>query len=102
MPVLYDSWLSFGHTIQADEEGNPYAANTKYNSIVLDSCANHQGKIKLETTSGKTINFYQVIPLYPEELKFKMDNDAETLINLFNKKKVDYKIVDINRKSVVN
>ena len=49
----------------------------------------------------RLINFYQVIPHYPEELKFKLENDAETLINLFDEKKIDYKIVDINRDSVV-
>lgn len=102
LPILCDTWLSFGHTTQADEEGSPYAPNTKFNSVVLDFCENHQGEVKLETSSGKTINFYQIIPLYPEELEFKMNNDAETLIDLFDKKNIEYKIVDINRRSALD
>lgn len=101
LPILCDTWLSFGHTTQADEAGTPYASNTKYNSVVLDFCETNQGEVQLKTSSGKIINFYQVIPLYPEELKFKLENDAETLINLFDEKKINYKIVDINRDSVV-
>jgi hypothetical protein len=102
LPILCDTWLSFGHTTQDDEEGSPYAPNTKFNSVVLDFCENHQGEVRLETSSGKTINFYQIIPLYPEELEFKMNNDAETLIDLFDKKNIDYKIVDINRRSALD
>ena len=71
-------------------------------SVVLDLCENHQGEVRLETSSGKTINFYQIIPLYPEELEFKMNNDAETLIDLFDKKNIEYKIVDINRRSALD
>ena len=102
LPILCDTWLSFGHTTQDDEEGSPYAPNTKFNSVVLDFCENHQGEVRLETSSGKTINFYQIIPLYPEELEFKMNNDAETLIDLFDKKNIEYRIVDINRRSVLD
>jgi len=102
LPILCDTWLSFGHTTQDDEEGSTYAPNTKFNSVVLDFCENHQGEVRLETSSGKTINFYQIIPLYPEELEFKMTNDAETLIDLFVKKNIDYKIVDINRRSALD
>jgi len=33
-------------------------------------------KMAMAMTSGKVINFYQVIPLYPEELKMKMDSNC--------------------------
>lgn len=101
LPIWCDTWLSFGHTTQSDEEGTPYASNTRFNSVILDFCENHQGDVRLKTSSGKTINFYQVIPLYPEELKFKLENDAETLIDMFGENEIEYKVVDINRKSAI-
>ena len=101
LPIWCDTWLSFGHTTQADEEGTPYASNTRFNSVVLDFCESRQGEVQLRTSSGKIINFYQVIPLYPEELKFKMDNNAETLIKMFDEKKIEYRVVNINRRSVI-
>ena len=82
-------------------EGTPYASNTRFNSVVLDFCKNSQGEVQLKTSSGKTINFYQVIPLYPEELRFKMDNNAETLLAVFDEKGIEYKVVNINRRSVI-
>ena len=30
--------------------------------------------------SGEEVNFYQVIPLYQEELEYKLEHDADTLI----------------------
>jgi hypothetical protein len=52
-------------------------------------------------SSGKVVNFYEIIPLYPEELQFKMDNDAETLFKLFDQKDISYKVLDLNRKNAV-
>ena len=101
LPIQCDTWLSFGHTTQQDEEGSPYASNTGFNSVILDFCENHQGEVQLETSSGKVINFYQIFPLYPEELQFKLENDAEALIDLFDQKGIDYKIVDINRRNAL-
>ena len=101
LPILCDTWLTFGHTVQSDEEGTPYAENTRFNSVMLDFCENHQGEVQLETSSGKIINFYQVIPLYPEELSYKMENNAETLIDMFDDENIDYKVVDINRTCVI-
>lgn len=99
LPIWCNTWLSYGHTLQGDEEGKAYAPNTGFNSVVLDFAENKNGDVRLTTTSGKTINFYEIIPLYPEELKFKMDNDAEKLLDLINGKGIQYKVVDINRKN---
>ncbi len=41
------------------------------------------------------------IPLYPEELKFKMENDADALFEKFKEKGIQYKIVDINRENAL-
>ena len=51
--------------------------------------------------SGKVINFYEVIPLYPEELEFKMENDADILFAKLDEKGIPYKTVDIGRDSAL-
>ena len=101
LPIWCDTWLSYGHTTQADEAGTPYAENTRFNSVVLDTCENNQEDVRLELSSGKVINFYQVIPLYPEELNFKMENGAQALFDTFDEKKIDCKVLDLNRESAV-
>ena len=70
--------------------------------MILDFCENHQGEVRFETSTGKTITFYQVIPMFPEELKFKMDTgDAGALFDKFEEKGIEYKVVDNNRRSAL-
>ncbi|MBQ1739917.1 MAG: suppressor of fused domain protein, partial [Clostridiales bacterium] len=33
LPIWCDTWLSFGHTLQADEAGTAYAPGTRFNSV---------------------------------------------------------------------
>ena len=96
LPIWCDTWLAFGHTTQADEEGTAYASNTRFNSVVLDRATDQMGDIRLKMSSGKVINFYQIVPLYPEELKFKLENNAEALFDRLNEKGIPYKVVDIS------
>ena len=107
LPIWCDTWLSFGHTLQADEAGTAYAPGTRFNSVILDFCENHQGEVRFETSTGKstgkTITFYQVIPMFPDELKFKMDTgDAGALFDKFEAKGIEYKVVDNNRRSAID
>ena len=101
LPIRFDTWLCHGHTVQSDEEGSPYASNTGFNSVVLHYAENRKGDIRLVMSSGKTVNFYEIIPLYPEELKFKMENDADVLFGKFEEKGIPYKVLDINRDSAL-
>ena len=101
LPIWCDTWLSYGHTTQSDEEGSAYASNTGFNSVVLNFAANKKGDIRLIMPSGKTINFYEIVPLYPEELKYKIENGADALFKLFEEKGIPYKVLDLNRKNAL-
>lgn len=101
IPVSCRTWLGFGHTTQSDVQGSPYAPDTKLNSVVLDYAMNKEHyRTSLQMSSGKKIDFYQVIPLYPEELKFKMDNDADALLTRLDKDLKDYRLISKDRKNV--
>ncbi len=82
--ALYtDSWLAYGHTVQANEDGSPYAANTGFNSTMLVSVPAADGqRLELTLSSGKKINFYLLLPIYPEELAYKQAHDADALLDL--------------------
>ena len=99
LPIRYDTWLCYGHTTQSDEEGSAYAPNTRLNSVILNCAENKKGDIRLIMPSGKVINFYEIIPLYPEELAFKKENGANALFAKLEEKGIPYKVLDINRKS---
>ncbi len=101
LPIWYDTWLCYGHTTQADEDGSPYASNTGFNSVVLDFAENKQGDVRLIMPSGKVINFYEIIALYPEELAFKIENGADALFEKFKEEGIQYKVLDTGRKNAM-
>jgi len=101
LPIWYDTWLCYGHTTQSDEEGSTYASNTGFNSVVLKFAENKKGDIRMIMSSGKVINFYEIIPLYPEELQYKMENDADALFKKLEEEGIQYRVLDINRNNAL-
>ena len=101
LPINNDTWLAYGHTTQYDEDGLPYASNTRFNSCVLKGASDKEGDIRLLMPSKKIINFYEIIPLYPEELMYKLDNYAAGIFSKFEEKGIEYKIVDLERRSLI-
>ena len=99
LPIWYDTWLCYGHTTQADEDGSAYAANTGFNSVILKFAENKDGDVRMIMSSGKVINFYEIIPLYPEELKFKMENGADALFEKLDEKGIRYRVLDLHREN---
>ncbi len=100
LPINCDTWLGYGHTVSSDEENTPYADVTELCSMVLLTDLNENGQaMDLEIKKLGKINFYQLFPLYLEELQYKMDNSLDELLDLFGDELTP--IVDINRKNVV-
>lgn len=100
LPLLCDTWLGFGHTVSSDEENSPFANNTKFCSIMLvHALNNNYERLDNLRIKGKgKINFYQMIPLYLEELEYKQNKDAETLLGLFDEEDI-MPVVNIKRKN---
>ncbi len=99
LPINYNTWLGFGHTIQANEDKSPFAENTKLNNILLLYATDYNSNpLKLRLSSNKKINFYQMFPIYQEELDFKSKHSAEELIERFDEDSRDL-VLNINRKN---
>lgn len=85
LPINMDTWLGFGHTIHGNEDMTPFAENTELNSFVLlTACNLMYERLDLRLSSGKKINFYQMFPLYQEELDYKLENGLDALLDLFD------------------
>ncbi len=99
LPLMCDTWLGFGHTVSSDEKNTPYADNTKFCSIMLlNAVNNNYENLDLRIKGLGKINFYQMFPLYLEELEYKQNSDAETLLNLFDDEDI-MPIVNLKRKN---
>lgn len=85
LPIEHNTWLGYGHTISNNKNNEPYSNNTKFCSMILLSALNNKNIEPNLKIGGKgKINFYQLFPLYKEELEYKINKGVEPLMNLFN------------------
>ena len=79
LPIASDTWLGFGHTMDNQED---FAENTKLCAAILTGPQGTQdGSEVCPLPGGEEVNFYQVIPLYEDELDYKLEHDADALMN---------------------
>ena len=79
LPIASDTWLGFGHTMDNEDD---FAKGTKLCAAMLTGPQDTEdGSEVCILPSGEEVNFYQVIPLYREELEYKMEHDADALLD---------------------
>lgn len=99
LPLEMDTWLGYGHTIHGNEDMSPFAENTELNSFVLlNACNLMYEQLDLTLSSGKKINFYQMFPLYQEELDYKLENGLDALLDMFDEED-RLSVLDIKRRN---
>ena len=78
LPIACDTWLGWGHTM---EHQGAFAESTDLCGAILVSPQQIQGSGEPCTLpSGEEVNFYQVIPLYADEMLFKQTYSAAELL----------------------
>lgn len=79
LPVQSNTWLGFGHTVDHQED---FAKDTKLCAAILaDPQGTEAGSEVCELPNGQGVNFYRVIPLYRDELEYKLAHDAGALLD---------------------
>ncbi len=100
-PHWYDTWLGLGHTVPHGNPAEPYASNTAFNCALIHYPIPFPVELfELRTNAHKAIHFYSVMPIYPEEVDFKLDKGLDALTDLFEQNKVT-SLIDIHRPNVV-
>ena len=94
LPGEQNTWLAWGHTVSNNE---PFAENTKLSGMIVSNMTDFdEGADKCILPNGECINFYQIIPLYREEIEFKVSHSKDELIHMLDG--ID-PVVDLNRPS---
>lgn len=99
-PHEYDSWLWYGHTIPNGDPARPFAKNTGLAGIILAPpllVPKEFGQLEINET--KTIQFFSILPIYAEEMSYKLDHGADSLFDRMDQQKIN-ELVDIDRPSV--
>ncbi len=92
LPINHNSWLGWGHSVDNQQ---PYAENTELCGSLLIYPENvEDGAEYCVLPNGDRVNFFEVIPLYREEMNFKIDNGTTAVLEQMQQ--VSH-IVDINR-----
>ncbi len=96
LPHTYDTWIGWGHTIPNGEPWEPIA-DTRFIGVMLSvPFWLEEDFSRLQASSGDLINFYDMVPLYSEEMKLKLNQGAEELEDRFDDLSLGY-ILDVER-----
>lgn len=88
------TWLGWGHTIQLTQ----FAENTKMESVFLNYPENYPFEIgHIDFAAGRTVQFVNVVPVYKEEMDYKLTHGPEALEKLLGDSL--YAPIDPNRKN---
>lgn len=102
LPVRTNDWLYLGHTVNLTGDGSPVAENTKFNSCALFVSVGKDSQV-VEPLKlgwfGKKVAFYQLYPLYQEELAYKLEHSFDDLIERIDDNDLFNHVVNIHRKN---
>ena len=79
-PIYCETWLGWGHDV---DFGEPFAENTGFCSVLLINNIFEGKEQECRLTDGDRVNFYQVIPLYREEMDYKVEYGTQGLMYCF-------------------
>ncbi|NDV78325.1 suppressor of fused domain protein [Dysgonomonas sp. 511] len=96
-PIKYDTWLGYGYIYTAKET---FAENTDFSSLLFDIPITSGKEACICTLpDGKPLRFFQMIPLYKEEVAYRSEKGISALFRLLGNEYPD--ILDISRQNFV-
>ncbi len=100
IPAEENTWLGWGHMVSSEGTGAGDAGSGFSGVILIRPGAFGQESFVCPLDDGSKVNFYQLLPLYQEEVEFKLAHNADELLALFPYQYVD--VVNVNRPRVVD
>ena len=88
-PHQYNSWLGQGHTIP--DGSQPFVSYSRFCSFMLFPPMLFDEGFRQLKTNDYTIYFYNLIPLYPEELDLKLNQGIDPLLGKLD----EHRIADV-------
>jgi hypothetical protein len=80
-PFQYDTWLGWGHTLPNGDPAEPFACNTKLCcALLVNPVLPPHEFCQVTVNTEKTVHFLALLPLYEEEMHFKLRHGTEPLL----------------------
>lgn len=97
LPHEFDTWIWASHTIPNGDPPVPFADNIKMScSLLAYPRMFGEGVWTLSVRADKEIHFLSLIPIFDEEMEFKLEQGADALYARFDEHRV-CELLDINR-----
>ena len=94
-----DTWLGWGHTL-GDDDGVPFSDGTKLcGALLLSPGVFGEDSYVCKLADGDEVNFYQLIPLYKEEIDFKREHGVDELLEKCSDETLE--VIDPQRLNVI-
>ncbi|WP_339314448.1 suppressor of fused domain protein [Paenibacillus sp. FSL M7-0896] len=94
-PHMYQTWLGYGHTIPNTEDYEPYADNTELSGVILYALPEEVSTV--HTKDGNQVQVYFLVPLYREEMEFKLESGMDELMARLFELPEDFLVLNPNR-----
>lgn len=96
-PLYENTFIGDGHSLGQEE---PYATSVKFSNVLLEyAFADEENLARVRLSDDKTIVFYQLCPIYGDELQYKIENGCDALLEQFEEQGYVYPhVVDPKRK----
>ena len=100
-PHEFDTWLGMGHTIPTGDPPEPYADNTKLCCMMLLTNSLVEDDFDTLELSDRIVHFWTLVPLYREEMEYKLKHGVEALVEKLDKigGPEQCEIVHVNRRT---
>jgi hypothetical protein len=84
LPHEYDTWLGVGHTIPNGDPPAPFDPSTELCcALIVPPSLFDERFNELALSDDKVLQFYALMPLYREEMEFKLRHGTEALLRRF-------------------
>ncbi|AKF93240.1 suppressor of fused domain protein [Brevibacillus laterosporus] len=96
-PHQYNTWLGYGHTIPNYQDYEPYADSTGLNGVVIFQLKEEISVIP--TKDGNKVNAYFLLPLYKEEMEYKLEHGMDALMEKLSELGDEVLVLQPNRRN---
>lgn len=83
------SWVGYGHTFGYSSDASRCFPGTGFNSTILFNSFTLPEKFLQFRLDNHDVKILSAIPLYPEELAFKLENGSSALIEKFREDRIE-------------
>lgn len=98
VPIMNNTFICSGQTISYYDE-NDIKDKKFCASLLINGMTYNNKELHFRFDENRKINFYQVIPIFKEELQYKLDNGLEAFLDVLDDNRLDL-VVDFNRSNL--